>query len=65
MAVDAAIFEAGELQELLDDVDVENVDINGCDEVFITYADHRGKVRGRPIAATDDDLIRIVQNLAS
>jgi Flp pilus assembly CpaF family ATPase len=65
MAVDASIFEAGELQEILDDVDVENIDINGCDEVFITYADHRGKVRGRPIAATDDDLIQIVQNLAS
>ena len=65
MAVDASIFEAGELTEILDDVDVENIDINGCDEVFITYADHRGKVRGRPIAATDDDLIQIVQNLAS
>ena len=65
MAVDASIFEAGELQELLDNVDVENIDINGCDEVFITYADHRGKVRGRPIAASDDDLIQIVQNLAS
>lgn len=65
MAVNALIFEAGELQELLDDVDVENIDINGCDEVFITYADHRGKIRGRPIAATDDDLIQIVQNLAS
>ena len=47
MAVDASIFEAGELQELLDNVDVENIDINGCDEVFITYADHRGKVRGQ------------------
>ena len=44
---------------------MENVDINGCDEVFITYADARGKVRGRPIADTDDELIRIVQNLAS
>lgn len=65
MAVDAAIYQAGELQELLDDVDVENIDINGCDEVFVTYADERGKVRGRPIAATDDDLVQIVQNLAS
>ena len=65
MAIDSAIFQAGELQVLLDDVDVENIDINGCDEVFITYADHRGKIRGRPIAATDDDLIQIVQNLAS
>ena len=43
---------------------IENIDINGCDEVLVTYADDRGKVRGRPIAATDDDLIQIVQNLA-
>ena len=65
MAVDAAIFEAAQLQDLITDADVENVDINGCDEVFITYADARGKVRGRPIADTDDELIRIVQTLAS
>ena len=64
-AVDAAMFEAGELQELLDDPDVENIDINGCDEVWVTYADDRGKVRGGAIAATDDDLIQIVQNLAA
>ena len=65
MAVDAAIFEAAEFQDVVKHPDIENVDINGCDEVFITYADDRGKVRGRPIAATDDDLIQIVQNLAS
>ena len=64
MAVDAAMYAAGELQELLDDDQVENIDINSCDEVFITYAD-RGKVRGAPIAATDEDLIQIVQNLAA
>ena len=64
-AVDAAMFEAGELQELLDDPDVENIDINGCDEVWVTYADNRGKVRGGAIAATDDDLIQILQNLAA
>ena len=44
---------------------MENIDINGCDEVWVTYADERGKVRGRAIAATDDDLIQIVQNLAA
>ena len=65
MAVDSAIYEAGEFQDMITDKDVENVDINGCDEVFITYADSRGKVRGRPIAASDDDLIQIVRNLAS
>lgn len=64
-ALDAAIYGAGELQELLDDPDIENIDINGCDEVWITYADARGKVRGRPIAGTDEDLVAIVQSLAS
>lgn len=65
IAVDAAIYGAGELQELLDDESVENIDINGADEVFVTYADDRGKVRGWPVAASDDDLIDIVQNLAA
>src|SRR6478735_7449312 len=65
MEVDAAIFEAAEFTDLITDTAIENVDINGCDEVFIKYADARGKVRGRPIAASDDELIRIVQNLAS
>ena len=65
MAVDAAMYEAAEFTDLITDQPIENIDINGCDEVFVTYADDRGKVRGRPIAATDDDLIRIVQNLAS
>lgn len=65
MAVDAAIYGAGELQELLDDPDIENIDINGCDQVWITYADDRGRVLGRPVAASDDELIEIVQNLAA
>jgi Flp pilus assembly CpaF family ATPase len=65
MAVDAAMYRAGELQELLDDDLVENIDINGCDEVFITYADGRGKVPGAPIASSDEELVGIVQNLAS
>ncbi len=64
-AIDSAMYKAGELQEHLDDPDVENIDINGCDEVWVTYADGRGKVRVGAIAATDDDLIQIVQNLAA
>lgn len=65
LAIDSAMYKAGELQELLDDVYVENIDINGCDEVWVTYADGQGKVRGRPIAGTDEDLIQIIQNLAA
>ncbi|MBL8929322.1 MAG: CpaF family protein [Kineosporiaceae bacterium] len=64
-AIDAAMYGAGALQELLDDGDIENIDINGCDEVWITYADHRGKVRGRPVAASDEDLIDVVRTLGS
>jgi len=45
MAVDAAIFEAAEFTDLITNEQIENVDINGCDEVFITYADQRGQVR--------------------
>src|SRR4029077_18424531 len=64
-AVDAAMYGAGELDELLRDTQVENVDINGCDEVWVTYADHRGKVRGRPVAASDEDLVNIIQTLGA
>ena len=64
-AIDAAMFGAGALQELLDDPDVENIDINGCDEVWVSYADGRGKVRERPVAATDEDLVDVVRTLGS
>jgi Flp pilus assembly CpaF family ATPase len=64
-AIDAAMFGAGALQDLLDDPDVENVDINGCDEVWVTYADARGTVRARPVAATDEELIDVVRALGS
>lgn len=64
-AIDDAMYEAGALQELLDEDLIENIDINGCDEVWVTYADHRGKVRGAPVTATDEDLIVLLQTLAS
>jgi pilus assembly protein CpaF len=64
-AVYAAMFGAGELQELLDDATVENININGCDEVWVTYADDPAPRRHRPLAATDDDLIAIVQSQAA
>ena len=64
-AIDAAMFGAGALQDLLDDPGVENIDINGCDEVWVTHADDRGKVRSRPVAATDEDLVDLVRTLGS
>jgi Flp pilus assembly CpaF family ATPase len=59
------MFGAGELQELLDDQAVENININGCDEVWVTYAGDATPVRHRPIAATDEDLIAIIQSQAA
>jgi pilus assembly protein CpaF len=64
-AVFAAMYGAGQLQELLDDPGVENIDINGCDEVWVTYAGPAGKVRVRPVAATDDELVEVVQTLGA
>lgn len=72
-AVYAAMFGAGELQDLLDDLDVENIDINGCDEMWVTYAADTTRGReagGRPvgpftIAPTDDDLVAIIQAQAA
>lgn len=64
-AVFASMYQAGELQELLEDESVEDIDINGADEVWITYADRSDPVRGRSIAANDEDLVAIVQNLAA
>ena len=72
-AVYSAMYAAGELQALLDDADVENIDINGCDEMWVTYA--RDSARGREnggmpqgpftIAPTDDDLITLIQAQAA
>jgi pilus assembly protein CpaF len=63
-AIFSAIYGAGELQELLDNELVENIDINGCEQTWVTYA---GGIKElwRPVAASNEDLISIVQNLGS
>jgi Flp pilus assembly CpaF family ATPase len=63
-AVQAAIFGAGALQPLLDDPDVENIDLNGT-QVWVTYADERGKVALEPVVDSDEDLISLVSTLAA
>jgi pilus assembly protein CpaF len=63
-AIFSAIYGAGELQELLDNELVENIDINGCEQTWVTYAGGM-KELWRPVAATNEDLISIVQNLGS
>jgi Flp pilus assembly CpaF family ATPase len=59
-----AIFGMGRLQPLIDDPAVENVEVTGHDQVWIAYADGR-EVRGAPVAASDAELIELVQALVT
>jgi Flp pilus assembly CpaF family ATPase len=63
-AIHAALFGVGRLQPLLDDSEVENVDINGCDRVFVGYSDGREELHD-PVADTDDELVELIQVLAA
>ncbi len=63
-AIHAALFGVGRLQPLLDDPDVENIDINGHDRVFVGYADGREELAG-PVADSDEELIELIQVLAA
>ena len=63
-AIHAALFGVGRLQPLLEDQQIENIDINGCDRVFIGYADGR-EVLAEPVAESDQELIELIQVLAA
>jgi len=63
-AVHAALFGVGRLQPLLDDTDIENIDINGCDQVFVGFADGREEM-GEPVADSDEELVDLIQILAA
>jgi pilus assembly protein CpaF len=63
-AIHAALFGVGRLQPLLEDQQIENIDINGCDHVFIGYADGR-EVMGEPVAESDEELVELIQVLAA
>ncbi|MFB8236192.1 CpaF family protein [Kitasatospora purpeofusca] len=63
-AVAAALHGAGRLQPWLEDPDVENIDANGYDEVFVSFADGSQQKVG-PIAESDADLIEMVRVLAA
>jgi pilus assembly protein CpaF len=62
--VHAALFGVGRLQPLLDDPDIENVDVNGCDNVFVSYADGR-EVVAEPVADSDEELVELIQILGA
>jgi Flp pilus assembly CpaF family ATPase len=57
-------YELGPVTGYLRDPQVENVDINGCDQVWITYASGE-RVAGPPVAAGDDALIAMIRTWAT
>src|SRR6201996_446156 len=59
-AIHAALFGVGRLQPLLEDQQIENIDINGCDRVFIGYADGREGM-AQPVAESDEELGELIQ----
>ena len=63
-AVFDAIFGLGGFQPFLDDPDVESVNANGCDEVFVQYAGGR-RVRAAPIAGSDAELTDLIRSIAT
>ena len=63
-AIHAALFGVGRLQPLLDDPQLENIDINGCDRVFLGHADG-SEVMADPVADSDEELVELIQALAA
>ena len=63
-AVVAALFGLGRLQPLVDDPRVENIDVDGCDRVWVSYADGTAGP-GPAIADSDTELIELVQTFAA
>jgi pilus assembly protein CpaF len=63
-AIHDALFGLGALQRLLDDESIENIDANGCADVWVTRADGT-KHRAPPIADSDDELIDTLRMTAA
>lgn len=59
-----ALFGLGPLQDLLEDERIENIQINGADQVFVRYADGTEEKRG-PVASSDSELVDLVRQIAA
>ncbi|MGW5355264.1 CpaF family protein [Streptomyces sp. NPDC004031] len=66
-ALAAAVFDlqfrAGRLQRHLDNPEVENIFINGFDQVWLDFTDGR-RVRVEPVADSDEELRELLRDLA-
>ena len=63
-SLEARLFGAGTLQQLLEDDLVEDISINGYQDVFVEYADG-SKRRIPPICGSNEELIEQIQTLAA
>ncbi len=54
----------GPLASYLRDPAVENIDINGCDQVWVTYATGE-RVMAPPVAASDEALVEMIRTWAA
>lgn len=59
-----ALFGLGKLQALIDDPEIENIDVNGCDRVWVTFADGSKRL-SEPVAGSDAELVEILRSAAS
>lgn len=58
-----AVFRLGRWQPLIDEPGITDIEITGCDQVWVIRTDGTGQVRD-PVAATDDELTRDIATLA-
>ena len=63
-ALKARLFGAGSLEQLLEDDSVEDISVNGWQNVFVHYADGT-KVQLPPVATSDKELEEIVKTIAA
>ncbi len=60
----ATLFGLGPIERLLADDSVENVNINGCDTVWVHHAGGI-KRRAEPVAGSDEDLVALIRKAAA
>ncbi|HVV12106.1 CpaF family protein [Amycolatopsis sp.] len=58
------VFGLGGLEPLLADPEIENININGCDRVFVRYADGR-RARLAPVVGSDTEVVELIRDLAA
>ena len=62
-AVFNRLFGLGRLQDYIDDPQYSDIKVNGFDQVWLTRRDGT-KIRGAPVAGSDQELIEIIQTQA-